>query len=113
MDSFKNAAGALTVVNTVIELTTLIWIIKKFNGISGEIDGKLQDFGGQFGKKIVEHDKNISQIAIAIKDITVALKEFTKTRTELIKAMNELHQSKAENDTRIDRRYKRLHQLSS
>jgi hypothetical protein len=107
MDSFKTGAGALTVANTVVELTTVIYLAKKFSETSNTfnqlaVEQKvLHDNINQIFNKLAEEGK--SHFGISISEHQKKLEKLDSIQKQTYGAVNELIHFKADMEERLDR----------
>jgi len=101
MNSFKSGAGILSIANTVIEISLFVYLLKRVNSVSNELDDKFKDIE-TVAKKIVEVDGKTSQLGNGMQEVVKALKDFNILKNQLVGAINELHKDKAETDARLE-----------
>jgi chromosome segregation ATPase len=108
MDSFKTGTGILSICNTVIEVSTIAFIIKKFSEYNNEISktsnelNKVNNDIQTIAKKIADIDLKTNHVGNSLNEIGKQLTKFNSMQKDVVASINELHRFKAQSEERLD-----------
>jgi septation ring formation regulator EzrA len=108
MENLKTSSGALSIFNTVLEISTIAYIIKKFSEYNSEISKTSTQLGQVINdiqiiaKKIAENDLKNNHVGTSLNEIGKQLTKFNGMQKDVVASINELHRFKASSEERLD-----------